>query len=739
MRRSNNRLRLVYFIMLTVSMLVIVNVFLVTIGHVHIRSNTSLEDYVTSVSTVNETIFASRGNIYDSNGVIVAQDVNTYDIICYLDSNRLKAGGDPAYVVDPAYTARMLSPILGMEEIEIYTYLTENKNLYQTELGQKGRNLSEEVKEEILAIDNLYGIDFRNSYTRNYPLGSEFAPYLIGFAQSDDSGKLIGKMGLEEYLNEELSGVDGSHEYQQDKNGYVLPGMYEETIDAIDGYDVYLTLDSNIQNALETCMLRLQSEKEAKRAWGAVVEVKTGKILAWSQTPSFDPNVLEFSDYNNYGSQLSYEPGSTMKAIIYAAAMDMGVYDGNTTFDSSPFCVTGTTSNPYRTYTSDYYECIHNVDNRQWGYIPLDYGLIYSSNVATSTLLTQYVGINNYKKYLEAFHLYCDLEVNSDGIDEVVGYSNYGYSPADDLTAAYGQGSTVTMLQLLQAYTAIFGNGEMIKPYYIDKIVDPNNEKVVYQAQRDVVSTPISSDTAKQMQELLRRVVTDEQGTARHYKVEGVDIIAKTGTADIASNGDYEKDNAINSVMLAFPYEDPQYEVYVAYESSTTIYYNYDKKPINDLVSSIARLTDVGYTLENDEIVTEIKTSPMPNLLGEDINEAISSLDELDLDIITIGNGDSVIDQMPRKDNNVYTKQKVFLLTNDDNVTLPDFTNWTRKEIVNYWSLSGLSITIEGYGVAYEQNIEPYSSVNKSDNITVKLRDINYVESVEEIDDFESE
>jgi len=728
MKRSNSRLRLVYFLMLAVSLLVIVNVFFVTIGHVHLRSNTSLEDYVNSVSTVDETIFATRGNIYDSNGIIVAQDINTYDIICYLDNSRVKAGGEPAYVVDPAYTARMLAPILEMDEVEIYDYLTPDSDLYQTELGPNGRNLSEAQKDQILAIENLYGIDFRNSYTRNYPLGNSFAPYLIGFAQSDDNGKLIGKMGLEQYLNEELSGVDGSHTYQQDKNGYVLPGMYEETIDSIDGYDVYLTLDSNIQNALETCMNRLVSEKEAKRAWGAVVNVKTGEILGWSQTPSFDPNVLEFSDYNNYGSQLSYEPGSTMKAIIYAAAMDMGVYDGDTLFDSSPFCVTGTTDNPYRTYTSDYYECIHNVDNRNWGYIPLDYGLIYSSNVATSTLLCQYVGIDKYQEYLDAFHLYNDYEVSCDGIDEVVGYSNYGNSPADDLTAAYGQGSTVTMLQLLQAYTAIFGNGEMIKPYFIDKIVDENNDKTIYEAKREVVSTPISEDTALRMQELLHRVVTDEAGTARHYKVDGVDIIAKTGTADLVSGGEYEKDVALNSVMLAFPYEDPEYEVYVAYESSTTIYYNYDKKPINDLVASIARLSDVGYTIDDGEIITDIEKYEMPNLLGDEINVASDKLADYNVDIIKIGEGNIVTNQLPKQKDSIYTNEKVYLLTDSDTIVLPDFTNWTRKEIVNYWSLSGLPITIEGYGVAYKQSVEPYSVINKQTSIKVNLKDINSLE-----------
>lgn len=729
---SDGRLCFIYALMIVISIMVIINVFMVTIGKVHVRSNTKLDSYVTTVSQVNEPIYASRGNIYDANGVVVAQDVKTYDIICYIDENRLGIGNKPAYVDNPLYTARMLAPILGMQESEIYEYLTSNPNLYQTELGPMGRNLSEEQVEQIKAIEDLNGIDFRTSYLRNYNLGESFAPYLIGYAQSDDTGKLVGKMGLESYLNEELSGVDGLRTYQQDKNGYTLPGMKEETVEAVNGYDVYVTLDASIQAALDDCLTRLGTEKLASKSWGAVVEVGSGKILAWGQTPSFNPNVLEFSEHLNYGSQVAFEPGSTMKPIIYAAAMDLGVYDGNTNYDSSPFCVTGTIDEPTRTYNEySAYACINNVDNKNWGYIPLDYGLIYSSNVATSTLLCGYVGFDNYLNYLNKFHIYTSKAVNSDGIEENVGYSNYGLSPVDDLTATYGQGSTVNMLQLLQAYTAIFGNGEMIKPYYIDKIVDPNTNTLIYEGQREVVSTPISENSAKRMQELLRRVVTDKEGTARHYAIEGVDIIAKTGTADIVSGGEYVDDVVINSVMLAFPYEKPEYMVYIAYESTTSVYYNYDKKPIPDLVKKIAVLEGLNINTEESIGVNTIEKMSMKDYTNMNISEAILDLDNKGLEVIKIGDGNKVIRQVPNVNDDVYTKQRVFLLTDGNNISLPDFTGWTRKEIINYWNLSGLSIVIEGYGITYEQSIPAYSLVNKSDQITVKLQNINYVEPQE--------
>lgn len=732
MKRSNGKLRFLYLVLGIFSLVIIANVLLVTVGHIHVRSMTSLDDYVYSVSNVEETIFASRGSIYDTNGITVAQDVQTYDIICYLDQDRLSNGSDVAYVDNPSYTANALAPILGMEAGEIYDILTSNYGLYQVELGAKGRNLTQQQVDQIKAIEGLNGIGFRNSYERYYPYGESFSPQLLGFAQSDNTGKLIGKLGIEAYLNDELSGTDGYRSYQQDKNGYVLPGMFDETVEAIDGYDVYLTLDVPIQEALNTCLQTTMEYKNASRAWGAVVEVNTGKILAWGQTPSFNPNSPKSDDVQvNYGSQLAYEPGSVMKAVIYSSAMDLGVYNGTTLFNSSPYCYLDDTS---RTYAGNQLGCIFNVSHLDWGNIELDYGLIYSSNVATATLLSSYVGIDNYKEYLDRYHLY--QKVNTDGIDEIAGYTNYGLSAVDCITATYGQGSSTTMLQLLQAYTAIFGNGEMIKPYIIDKIVDTNNDKIVYQGSRQVVSTPIKESTAKQMQDLLRRVVSDEAGTCRHYEAKTVNVMGKTGTSEIPLDGTYSETDSIISCMLGFPYEDPQYMVYYAYVSPETVYYNYDVKPAPDLIDRIALLEGLNVQDGSEETIRTIFKSEMPNLISSDVNSAIENLESNQLNVVTIGNGDKVVKQYPSAGNDVYTNQRVFLLTNGNEITLPDFTNWTRKDIISYWNLTNLPITMDGYGIGYEQSLAAGSIADGSVEIIIKLHDINYIEPViEQVDE----
>ena len=721
MKRSNRMLRIFYILAVVAVILCVINTLIVCIAKVHLRSGTSLNSYVQSVSLVSETLRAKRGNIYDANGQIVAQDQKTYDIVCYLDSSRTN-GSKPAYVVDPLYTSQVLAKILDGDQSEIYYYLTYNPNLYQTEIGLVGRNISEDQMNEILNTPEIYGIGFKESNKRIYAQGSTFAPYLIGFAQSDDDGKLVGKMGLEQYLNEELSGVDGKHVYQQDKNGYILTGMYEETTPATNGYDVYTTIDSSIQQALETAFEDVVSENNASEAWGAVVEISTGKIKAWGQTPSFDPNTLDITDYNNKGSQVPYEPGSVMKAFIYATAMDLGVYDGDATFDSSSFCYYSNGNTPYRVYGDTYYGCISNAAGKSWGTIPLDYGLIYSSNVATSTLLTDYVGVENYSEYLDKFGFF--QLVDTDGIAETNGSKNYKY-PSEKLALTYGQGSSVTMLQLLQAYTAIFGNGEMLKPYYIDKIVDTDNDEIVYQGQKTVVSTPIKESTAKQMQTLLERVVSDPAGTAQYYAVDEVQIMAKTGTSEIIENGSYDSNDSITSVMLAFPADNPQYMIYFAYISPYDYLNHTYSTPIKTLIKKVAILTEVGYSAQSIDVSDPIVKETMPNVLNKSYNEAYNTLtSDYNVEVIKIGNGDTVIGQYPESGEEFYSKSKVFLLTDTSNITLPNFTGWTRKEVSAYWSLSKIQITLNGYGVATSQSISAGTTISSYDNVEVTFEQI---------------
>ena len=725
-KRTNRITHIIFYITLAVMLVVASNVFLVSVKKVHLSSGTDLSAYADSANTTVTTNKALRGNIYDRNGTIIAQDSRTYNIVCILDENRPSTGDTIAYVKDKEGTAAALSKILKMDYDQCLSYL--NQDVYQTELGTAGRNLSKSTKEEIEAL-NLPGIEFTDSIERVYPLGT-FASNLIGFAQSDETGSTVGKMGLELYLNGYLQGTDGYSIYQSDKDGNILPGMKEETVSAVNGYDVYTTLDQTIQEALEESFTMTNETFNAERVWGAVMEIDTGKILAWGQSPSFDPNTLEITDYNNYGTQIPYEPGSTLKTFTYAAAINEGVYNGTDEVYSGPYCFSSDENgNPVRV-ESNGYGCIYNAQRKNYGMIEYDYGLIMSLNTVTAEVQNSLINADTHLEYMKKFGFFS--VVNTDGLPEEAGTLNFEW-PADKISLSYGQGSTVTMLQMLQAYSAIFGNGTMVRPYYIDSIRDSyDSSHVIYQAETKVTGNPITEETAKTVQEILYRTINDEKGTARHYQIPECELMGKTGTAEVAVNGGYQSGYTIVSIMCAMPADDPQVMVYYCFEAPYDANAQYKTEPVKNLLrktairlgftnstSTTEETADTETDIVDSEELTEITTSDMPSLVNHTVTYAEEKLADTNTNVYVLGSGDTVIAQYPSENAYLTSGQKVFLVTDTNNFTMPDLTGWTRKEVTALWSVTQFGFKLEGDGVVTSQNISAGTPVTKGTEIEV--------------------
>ncbi len=722
--RGDRAVRSIFLLALAVMILLAADVFFVAIEKKHLRSGTDLSAYADSDSMRTEVTKALRGNIYASDGTVIAEDSRTYNIICILDSSRPSVGDTISYVKDKEGTAEQLSKILKMDYDTCLNYL--NQDVYQTELGTAGRNLSESVKKQIEALD-LPGIEFTNSIKRVYPLG-QFASNLIGFAQSDENGSVAGKMGAELYLNSYLTGTDGYRTYQADKNGYILPGMKEETKAAVNGNNVYTTLNVAIQQALEDSFQMTEDTFGAVRIWGAVMEIATGKLLAWGQYPSFDPNTLDITDYNNYGSQLPYEPGSTLKAITWSAAMNEGVYHGEDTLYSGPFYFNWDENrNPYRVdYHKDF--VITNASGNNWGWITFDQGLMLSSNVAAATIETSLITPDTLLEYEKKFGFF--QPVRSDGMPEESG--NLGFTwPGDKISLSYGQGSTVTMLQMLQAYSAIFGDGTMKRPYYIESIRDAyDSNKVLYQASTKETGNPITEDTARQMQSLLYQVVNnDDYGTAKYYRINETEIIGKTGTSQVASNGNYMSGYTIASLMSAMPADNPQVMVYYCFEAP----YNHDAHYKTDAVKNLLSRTAIELGLAGNasqESISDAASSsseealisgPMPSLVNHSLGYADEKLNGLDITRYTLGNGSSVIAQYPEAGETLSNGERVFLVTDTNSFTMPDLTGWTRKDVTALWQVTQFGFRLKGEGVVTSQNIAAGTSVTKGTEIEVEF------------------
>ncbi|MBN2877657.1 MAG: penicillin-binding protein, partial [Bacilli bacterium] len=388
MKRSRNLLLFTIGLTGMVCALLAINLYFVSIAGIHLNSQTNLVEYSSNVNTVKQTLIAKRGLIIDRNDEIIAQDRETYTLYAIVSSTRPSYKDKPAYVVDKEVTAEVLANVLAAP----YDYILERlvSASYQTEFGLYGSNLSLSQKNAIEELD-LNGIGFTKTLTRHYPLNT-FAAYLIGFVQKDELNTK-GVMGIEASYDKALAGVDGSKVAVVDRYGYSLPGYPEEVVNPQDGYNLKLTLDRSIQEQLESSFLMTQERFNATEAWGAVMEVSTGKILAVGQYPSYDPNKKDITNYQSYLTQQIYEPGSTMKAFTYAAAIDSGVYRGSDTFNSATFLVgLDKNGNAIRSSNSgNLIGSIRNANNRDWGQISYDLGFAYSSNVGVASLLTKYL------------------------------------------------------------------------------------------------------------------------------------------------------------------------------------------------------------------------------------------------------------------------------------------------------------------------------------------------------------
>lgn len=723
-RRKPKTVSTIMIVTLVTIMLLVTDVFCVAIGKTHPNSGTDLNLYVDSSNTVVDYTKAMRGNLYDRNGNVIAQDTRTYNIVCILDESRPSIDGEISYVKDKETTASALSKILMIDYDKVLALL--NQDVYQTELGNAGRNLSKNTKDEIEALQ-LPGIEFTDSIQRLYP-NHTFASNLIGYAIADESGSTVGQMGLELYLDSYLSGQDGKRVYQVDKNGYVLPGMKEENVSAVNGNDVYLTLDVSIQQALETAFKETEEKFNATSVWGGVMELDTGKVVAWGQSPSFDPNSLEnITNYNNIGSQSAYEPGSTMKTFVWAAAINEGKYDGSALADGNEFCWTSDAdNNPSKTSQDNAMgACIYNANRKKWGTVTLDDGLVYSLNSVAATIETEVITPAIYEQYLDDFGFF--QKVDTDGLPESEGIKQFTW-PADKLSLSYGQGSTVTMLQMFQAYSAIFSDGTMVKPYFVESIRDPyDSSNVIYQAETEATGNPITEESAKKIQSILYEVVNRSDGAARFFKIPECELIGKTGTAEVAGNdGKYESGRNIASVMLAMPADDPKVLVYYAFDAAYTVEMATYTEPQKSLLRKIAQVygfsqddSSVAVVTTDENADVELVETSMPSLLNHTVEYAKNQLDGSNTQLIVLGGGNNVIDQYPKTSDTLTSGDRVFLLTDSNSFEMPDLTGWTRKDVAALWSITGFGFELSGEGVVTSQSVPSGTTVTKGTVIQV--------------------
>ena len=657
--------------------------------------DTNLQALAKKRTTKTDIIKAERGNIYSSDGEALAQNVSSYKLIAYLSPSRTTDEDNPQHVVDKEMTAEKLAGVLGVSKEEILKYLNK-EGIYQTEFGTIGKGLTEITKEKIEEL-NLPGIDFVESFKRYYPKG-DFASYVLGYAKEEvttnedgsEETTMTGEMGIEKYYDSTLKGEDGYTTYQKDLRGYKIAGTNEISKEASDGKDIYLTLNSSIQFFVEQALSEADTNYDFEWFTIMIADAKTGAILASSSYPSFDPNERNITNYLDLNVSSPYEPGSTMKIFTYMAAMEQGVYDGNEIYHSGTYVTTDGTE-------------IGDWKREGWGDITFDKGFALSSNVGVINLIDRHLSADILRSYFKklGFSKKTGIELPNESEGDI----DFKYE-TEIFNAGFGQGITTTPIQNIQALTSLTNEGVMLKPYLVEKIVDPDTEEIVYEGKRTEVDTVASVTTVNKIKDLMWETVNTPGMTGAGYKLEGYDLIGKTGTAQIAdeNGGGYltGASDIISSFAGVYPKDDPKVIIYASVKRPEGGNQKIIQEAIKDIVVNISKYygTDPDTTSE-----VELKEYSLTSYKNKEVTDSKAELESMGMSVTVIGNGNKVIKQYPSKGDKVTEGTKVFLITNDSNLTVPDVNGLSSKQAEDLLKMLGISVKLEGNGYVTGQSI----------------------------------
>lgn len=711
-RKVTNNIKINAFVILGALLFFIV--IIIRISYLSLSTEVdgiNLQDFANKRTTKTEVLYAKRGSIYDVNGNVLAQNVSSYTVIAYLSESRTTNPEKPQHVVDKEYTAKKLSEILDMDYDKVLSYLSK-ENVYQTEFGNKGRGLTELTKEKIEQL-NLPGIDFIETQKRNYPYG-RFLSYTLGYAKvsstENEDGtvedKIVGELGIEAKFDKELSGTDGYNYYQKDRNGYKIAGTKELTEKAVDGNDIYLTIDATIQLFAEQSINKAMDKYDADWITLMMADAKTGAILASATYPSFDPNIRDITNYLDYNVSYAFEPGSTMKIYSYMAAMENGVYNGSEKYKSGVYV------------TSDGTE-IGDWNRNGWGNITYDQGFALSSNVGVINLIKKHMNADILKEYYKKLGF--GSKTNIELANEVSGKISFKYE-TEVFNAGFGQGITTTPIQNIKALSSISNDGILLQPYIIDKIVDQDTGDIIYSGKKTELGRVASIETVTKIKDLMESVVNGNSSTSTgyYYYMDGYDIIAKTGTAQIAkeSGKGYYSNQIIRGFSGMFPKDEPAVIMYVAAKNPSST------KLMSQIVKEVIKNTSNYLNIYDGtkEEVKSLKQYKLNSYINKNVSEAEKELKNNKMNVVVIGDGNKIIDQYPKANVTIDELDKVFLITNSNDKKMPNLIGYSKSEVLVLEKLLNLNIEYSGDGYVYDQNIKEGTVLKESDTIKLKLK-----------------
>ena len=698
------------------------------------KFGTDLVKEAKKVHQITRIVPAKRGTIYDRNGVPIAEDATSYNVYAVIDKKYKSATGKILYVEDAQFNkvAEVFHKYLDMDEAYVKEQLSQ-PNLTQVSFGAKGNGITYAnmmaIKKD-LKDASVEGIDFTTSPNRSYPNG-QFASSFIGLAQlhenEDGSKSLLGTSGMESSLNSILAGKDGIITYEKDRLGNIVPGTEQVSQQTVDGKDVYTTISSTLQSFMETQMNAFQEKVKGKYMTATLVSAKTGEILATTQRPTFDADTKEglTKDFvwRDILYQSNYEPGSTMKVMTLAAAIDNNTFPGGEVFNSSELKVADTTIRDWDV----------NEGLTGGGMMTFSQGFAHSSNVGM-TLLEQKMGDATWLDYLSRFKF---------GVPTRFGLTDEyaGQLPADNIVniaqSSFGQGVSVTQTQMLRAFTAIANDGIMLEPKFISAIYDSNNQSV-RKSQKEVVGNPVSKDAASLTRTHMVLVGTDPvYGTMHNHStgkptvtVPGQNVALKSGTAQIADekNGGYliGSTNHIFSAVSMNPAENPDFILYVTVqqpEHYSGIQLGEFANPILERAVAMKDSLNLQSTAKALDQISSQTSYAMPSIKDISPGDLAEELRRNIVQPIVVGTGTKIKESSVEEGTDLAPNQQVLLLS-DKAEEVPDMYGWTKATAEAFSKWLNIELVFEGSGsTVQKQDVRANTAIKNIKKIKLTLGD----------------
>ena len=652
--------------------------------------------------TVETNVNPLRGNIYDRNGNVLASNKTVW--VLYLI---------PKNIENPEFIAKNISQITGVSYETVLEKCKKTGYKYQIIHNALDNEITKKIRKFIDDYGLTDQIQLNASAKRDYPYTS-LAAHTLGFVNADG----IGIYGLEKVYNNILEGTSGKYVTAQNAQSGDMPFQYEEYLESEDGYNLVTTIDLYIQYQLEAQLKLAAIESGAQnRATGIVMNPQNGEIYAMAVYPNFDLNdpytldknsqaILDtyekgskeyknqylnllFTMWSNKAVTELYEPGSTFKLVTTSVALQEGVANlSNTFYCSGSLKIDG------------FYRAISCHKRTGHGSVTFAEALQQSCNPSMMTLASR-IGKEKFYEYFKRFGY-----TEKTGIDlpsEARGYyhSFNDFSGVSLAVYSFGQTFKTTAIQQLRAISVVSNGGYMITPHFIKEIVD-NEGNTIYKHNAEKQEQIISAEVSQTISQILKEGV-DGTGGAKNAYVAGYSIAAKTGTSEKKDKYDENGSTSyrVSSCVAYAPSENPQIAVIMIIDEPT-IGSKYGSVVAAPYVSAFMEqiLPYIGVEQKFNENDIEHQQIKVPNLTCLTVEEATEQLKASGIQYEIIGNGDNVVNQVPRANSIIYKKTgKIILHTGEDSVThsvVPNVIGKTAEEANKILVNSGFNIKFEG-------------------------------------------